>query len=63
MTLSEAIRAAAEAGCELEAVKGAPGRYTVRAIGYDADPYELSETVLLDLSREQFLVEWIPEHL
>ena len=63
MTLSEAVRAAVERGCELEPVRGSPGRYTIRAIAYDADPYELSESQLLDISREEFLAEWIPEHL
>ena len=62
MTLTEAIRAAAEQGCELVRVPGAP-RYTIRAIGYDADPFEISEDALLDLSRDAFLLEWIPPHL
>lgn len=60
MTLTEAIRAAAEQGCELERVAGS-ARYVIRAIGYDADPFEISEMALLDLSREEFLREWIPE--
>ena len=62
MTLTEAIRAAAECGCELEHIAGTR-RYTIRAIGYDADPYEISEDALLDLSRVGFLIEWIPPHL
>lgn len=62
MTLTEAIRAAAEQGCELVRASGA-ARYTIRAIGYDADPFEISEDALLDLSREEFLREWIPPHL
>lgn len=62
MTLTEAIRAAAEHGCELVRVPGA-ARYTIRAIGYDADPYEISEDALMDLTREVFLREWIPAHL
>lgn len=62
MTFTEAIRAAAEVGCELVAVPGAR-RYTIRAIGYDADPYEISEDALLELNRETFLCEWIPTHL
>jgi len=62
MTLTEAIRAAAEQGCELEKVPGVP-RYVIRAIGYDADPYEIGEHALLDISRETFLSEWIPPRL
>lgn len=62
MTLTEAIRAAAEQGCELVRVPGS-ARYAIRAIGYDADPFEISENDLLDLSRETFLSEWIPPHL
>ncbi|MDO9452104.1 MAG: hypothetical protein Q7J29_04525 [Stagnimonas sp.] len=62
MTLTEAIRAAAEQGCELVRVPGL-ARYTIRAIGYDADPFEISEDALLDLSREEFLLEWIPPHV
>ena len=62
MTLTEAIRAALEQGCELEPIAGTR-RFTIRAISYDADPYELSEDALLDLSRESFLREWIPQRL
>jgi len=62
MTLTEAIRAAAEQGCELERIAGS-ARYLIRAIGYDADPFEISEDALLDLSRDEFLREWIPPHL
>ncbi|MES2883915.1 MAG: hypothetical protein V4709_03870 [Pseudomonadota bacterium] len=60
--LSEAIRLAVEQGCELVRLPGT-ARYTIRAIGYDADPYEISEDALLDLNREEFLREWIPPHL
>lgn len=60
--LSEAIRLAVEQGCELVRIPGA-ARYSIRAIGYDTDPYEISEEALLDLSREEFLREWIPPHL
>lgn len=62
MTLTEAIRTAAEVGCELAPVPGAR-RYVIRAIGYDADPYEISEDALMELGREAFLNEWIPPHL
>ena len=62
MSLSEAIRAAAECGCELEPIAGSR-RYLIRAIGYDADPFEISEDALLDLSRAEFLADWIPPHL
>lgn len=62
MTLTEAIRAAAECGCELVKISGAP-RYLIRAIGYDADSFEINEETLLELSREAFLQEWIPPHL
>lgn len=62
MTLSEAIRAAAGEGCELVRVPGT-SRYLIRAIGYDADPFEIAETALLDLSRDEFLRDWIPPRL
>lgn len=62
MTLTQAIRAAAEHGCELVRAPGA-ARYTIRAIGYDADPFEISEDTLLDLSLDTFVNEWIPPHL
>ncbi len=62
MNLTEAIRAAAEQGCELERVPGA-ARYVIRAIGYDADPFEISEHALLDLTRAEFLSEWIPQRV
>ncbi len=62
MTLSEAIRAAAAQGCELVRLPGTR-RYTIRAIGYDADPCEISEDALLDLSREEFLRDWMPVRL
>ena len=61
MGLSEAIRRAAECGCELEPIPG-QRRYLIRAIGYDADPYEIDEDRLLVLSSEDFLNEWIPPH-
>ena len=60
MSLSEAIRRAAEQGCELEPLPGR--RWLIRAIGYDADPYEIDEDALLDLSAEEFLREWLPPH-
>jgi hypothetical protein len=59
MTLTEAIRTAAEQGCELEPLPGGRG-YTIRAIGYDADPFEITDAMLLSLSREEFVQEWIP---
>ena len=61
MTLSEAIRVALACGCELEPSAG--GGFVIRAIAYDADPYELSEAALLDLTAEQFRAEWIPERI
>lgn len=60
--LGEAIRLAAQQGCELVRLPGV-ARYAIRAIGYDADPYEISEDALLGLGREEFLREWIPPHL
>lgn len=62
MTLTEAMRAALKQGCELEPVAGS-ARYTIRAIAYDADPYEISEVQLMDLDEAEFLREWIPQRL
>lgn len=59
MTLSEAVRAALMQGCELEPIDGG-SRYVVRAINYDADPYEIDLRVLLAISEEEFIAEWIP---
>lgn len=61
MTLTEAIRRAAERGCELVPI-GGQRRYLIRAIGYDADPYEIDEDRLMGLDSEEFLREWIPPH-
>jgi len=61
MSLTEAIRRAAERGCELVPIAG-QRRYLIRAIGYDADPYEIDEDRLTSLSSEEFLSEWIPPH-
>jgi len=61
MNLTEAIRRAAERGCELVPISGAR-RYVIRAIGYDADPYEIDEDLLLSIDSEEFLNEWIPPH-
>jgi hypothetical protein len=61
MTLTEAIRRAAEQGCELEPIPG-QRRWLIRAIGYDADPYEIDEDALMSLGAEEFLREWIPPH-
>lgn len=58
MGLVEAIRFAAEQGCELVPAEG--GRLMIRAIAYDADPFELDESRLLSMSREEFLRDWIP---
>ena len=58
MGLVEAIRLAAEQGCEIEAA--GPGRIIIRAIAYDADPYELEERRLLAMSRDEFLQDWLP---
>jgi hypothetical protein len=59
MTLAEAARAALSRGCELVPAEGS--RVLVRAIAYDADPYELDERQLYAMSAEEFLREWIPE--
>jgi hypothetical protein len=56
--LVEVIRLAAENGCEIE--PAGEGRVMIRAIAYDADPYELEERRLLKMSREEFLKEWLP---
>lgn len=58
MGLADAIRLAAEQGCEI--VPAGSGRVMIRAIAYDADPYELEERRLLSMSREEFLEEWLP---
>ncbi len=58
MGLTDAIRLAAENGCEI--VPSGEGRVMIRAISYDADPYELDERRLLTMSREEFLKEWLP---
>lgn len=58
MGLVEAIRLAAEQGCEI--VPTDSGRVMIRAIAYDADPFELEERRLLAMSREEFLTEWLP---
>ena len=58
MGLVDAIRLAAENGCEIE--PAGPGRILIRAISYDADPYELDERRLLKMSPEEFLQEWLP---
>ena len=62
MTLTEAVRAALKQGCELEPIPGT-ARHTIRAIAYDADPYEISESQLMDLDEAEFLSEWIPQRL
>lgn len=61
MTLTEAIRRAAECGCELVPLPGR--RWLIRAIGYDADPYEIDEDLLMSLDSAEFLREWIPPHV
>lgn len=58
MGLTDAIRLAAENGCEIVPTEN--GRVMIRAISYDADPYELEERRLLTMSREEFLKEWLP---
>lgn len=59
MMLPDAIRVAASCGCELEPVDGGR-RYLVRAIAYDADPFELDERRLFAMSEDEFMREWIP---
>ena len=58
MGLTDAIRIAAENGCEIVPMEN--GRVMIRAISYDADPYELEERRLLSMSCEEFLTEWLP---
>lgn len=58
MGLSEAIRLAAENGCEI--VPSEAGRVMIRSISYDSDPFELEENRLLTMSREEFLRDWLP---
>lgn len=59
MTLVEAVHVALMQGCELEPTAGGT-RYTIRAINYDADPYEIDLRKLLAMSAEEFVREWIP---
>ncbi len=59
MTLHEAIRAALLQGCELEPVDGGR-RVIIRAINYDADPYEIDVNRLLLMDEDEFIREWIP---
>jgi hypothetical protein len=59
MTLSQAIRLAAENGCEIEPA-GDGKRVLIRAIAYDADPFELDESRIYAMSEDEFLREWLP---
>lgn len=59
MTLAEATQLALRHGCELEPSSDGR-RVTIRAIAYDADPYELDLNRLLVMSAEEFAAEWIP---
>ncbi len=59
MMLPEAIRLAAEHGCELVPLDGGR-RLMIRAIAYDADPHELEERRLLSMSADEFVAEWLP---
>lgn len=59
MMISEAIKLAAEHGCELVPVDNGR-RMMIRAIAYDADPYELDERRLLSMSADEFVSEWLP---
>lgn len=55
---SDLMRLAAENGCEI--VPLGNGRVQIRAISYDADPFEVEERQLLGMSPEEFITEWIP---
>jgi hypothetical protein len=59
MTLSEAVRVALLQGCELEPTDGGR-RVIIRAIAYDADPYEIDVNRLFTMDEEEFVREWIP---
>jgi|GEM_PF-946452 len=59
MMISEAIKLAAEQGCEIIPVDEGR-RVMIRAIAYDADPYELEERRLLAMSTDEFVREWLP---
>jgi len=59
VTLTEANHVALMQGCELEPIDGG-SRFVIRAINYDADPYEIDLRKLLGLSKEEFIAEWIP---
>lgn len=60
MTLSEAMRVAAERSCDMswdEELR----LWTVRSISHDGDPVCLSETDLLAMSPADFVARAIPE--
>lgn len=60
MTLSEAMRTAAEHSCELswdEELR----LWTIRAISYDGDPVCVSEAELLAMSPTEFVARALPE--
>ena len=60
MTMTEAVRVALLQGCELEPSDGGR-RVIIRAINFDADPYEIDVNRLLAMSEEEFIAEWIPQ--
>lgn len=62
MTLGQAHQLATQRGCELE-YRPDTRSWMIRAIAYDADPYEISDAQLLLLTAEEFLNGWIPERL
>lgn len=59
MTLLQAIRLAAENGCDLETGPDG-GRVVIRAIAYDADPFELDAARIYTMTDEEFVRDWIP---
>ncbi len=60
MTMSEAIRLAAERSCDMR-WDAELGLWTVHAISYDGDPVCLSERELLAMSAREFLERAIPQ--
>lgn len=62
MTVSEAMRAAAENGCDLQ-FDAARKVWVVNKIAIEADTVELDESLLERLSIAQFVEDYLPEPL
>ena len=62
MLVAEAMRLAAERGCELTRDTG-NGDWVIRSIAYDSDPCALSDEQLLRIGADSFLRDYIPDRL